>query len=305
MATKATIGTEGNDQETFIVKVTVSTTPSYTSSISPPSSSTTPAPAPPNDLISQLSAQLSQSNQKVILDPSEVVAFQLVGGRGLPGYSQLSSSPSTSTSTSTWGNEATNWNTVGGGTKKRFTYPKSLYLDQFLAENAELASEKRRVLREMGEEVRVLGLKRGGLVGFKVCRVVWVGGGLSFINLPTLFSLPPFASVSVVITKPSFDSFTLRAKTRSKTSAPRSTTTSTLPRLAKEMWRGKRWWRGWRGSWGRFWRGWRGRLKVGECVFWCWCLRFFGVRGVEESFLLTIPFLNKNSHRRTDRATRP
>jgi hypothetical protein len=150
------------NQETFIVKVTVSTSPSTSFSLTPstdPNPSEIRHPPPPNDLISQLSSQLSQSNQKVIFDPSEVVAFQLVsgggsgsGGGGLPGYS------SSSSYLGTWGSG-----------RKKFKYPKYLYLDQFLQENAELASEKRRAQREMGEEVQRLGLKRSGLVGFKVC----------------------------------------------------------------------------------------------------------------------------------------
>lgn len=106
-----------------------------------------------NDLIGRLSAQLSKpqsepGKQSVIFEPSEVVAFELV---------RVSSTPSTSSS-------------GGGSDKKAFTYPKSIYLDQFLRENVELAQAKRKQRREMLEEVQRLVLHKKTLSHFDVRR---------------------------------------------------------------------------------------------------------------------------------------
>jgi hypothetical protein len=140
-----TDATTNNNQETFIVKVTVGT--------SSGNNETAATSMGANDLVSQLSSQLSQSNQKVIFEPSQVVAFQLTSApQVLPSYSS-----STNTGTG-----------AGGGGRKKFKYPKSIYLDQFLRENADLANEKRRLGREMNEEVQRLALKKQGLMYFKV-----------------------------------------------------------------------------------------------------------------------------------------
>ncbi|KAH0831081.1 hypothetical protein J3R83DRAFT_13627 [Lanmaoa asiatica] len=92
-----------------------------------------------NDLIGRLSAQLSKpqfepGKQSVIFEPSEVVAFELVR-----------SSSNTSNTTS-----------GGGSDKKAFTYPKSIYLDQFLRENIGLAQAKREQRQEIFGEVQRL-----------------------------------------------------------------------------------------------------------------------------------------------------
>ncbi|KAF8553500.1 hypothetical protein OG21DRAFT_1597694 [Imleria badia] len=102
-----------------------------------------------NDLIGRLSAQLSKpqsepGKQCVIFEPSEMVAFELV---------RSSSTPSTSTSS-------------GGSDRKPFTYPKSIYLDQFLRENVELAQAKREQRLEMLEEAQQLVSHKNTLTHF-------------------------------------------------------------------------------------------------------------------------------------------
>lgn len=102
-----------------------------------------------NDLIGRLSAQLSKplsepGKQSVIFEPSEVVAFELVRS-----------------STSASG---------GGLDRKAFTYPKSIYLDQFLRENVELAQAKRGQRQEMLDEVQRLVLHKKTLTHFDVSR---------------------------------------------------------------------------------------------------------------------------------------
>lgn len=104
-----------------------------------------------NDLIGQLSAQLSKpqsepGKQSVIFEPSEVVAFELV---------RSSSAPSTTAN-------------GGGSDRKAFTYPKSIYLDQFLRENVELAQGKRRQRQVMLEEVQQLVKHKKTLTDFDV-----------------------------------------------------------------------------------------------------------------------------------------
>jgi hypothetical protein len=106
-----------------------------------------------NDLISCLSAQLSApldqpAQQEHIFEPSDVVAFELVGN----------SIKATSKSTS-----------YGGGTveRKAFRYPKHIYLDQFLQVNAELANAKRAEQREMSDEVEKLFIRRKSLTSFE------------------------------------------------------------------------------------------------------------------------------------------
>jgi hypothetical protein len=107
-----------------------------------------------NDLISCLSAQLSApldqpAQQEHIFEPSDVVAFELVGN------SLRNSSQSTS---------------FGGGTteRKAFRYPKHIYLDQFLQVNVELANAKRAEQREMSEEMEKLFTRRKLLTSFDV-----------------------------------------------------------------------------------------------------------------------------------------
>lgn len=106
-----------------------------------------------NDLIGRLSAQLSRpqsepGKQSVIFEPSEVVAFELVR------------SVSTSSATASG----------GGIDRKAFRYPKSIYLDQFLRENVELAQAKRGQRQEMFEQIQRLVLHKKTLTQFDVSR---------------------------------------------------------------------------------------------------------------------------------------
>lgn len=110
-----------------------------------------------NDLIGRLSAQLSRpqsepGKQSVIFEPSEVVAFELV----------RSSSTSSTTASG------------GGPDNKAFTYPKSIYLDQFLRENVDLAQAKRAQRQEIFEEVQHLVLHKTTMAHFDVSgRLQW------------------------------------------------------------------------------------------------------------------------------------
>lgn len=98
-----------------------------------------------HDLVSCLSAQFAppanepQNWQNVILDRSDVVAFELTpGSRG------------------------------GAADRKPFSYPKVIYLDQFMQENAELALAARIRQREMLEEADTLTLRKKSLTSFNV-----------------------------------------------------------------------------------------------------------------------------------------
>ncbi|THH16377.1 hypothetical protein EW146_g4264 [Bondarzewia mesenterica] len=97
-----------------------------------------------NDLISCLSTQLSHTDvstkQQVILEPSDVVAFQLVRHEAPPSYSGGPSAP-----------------------KQLFRYPKQMYLDRFMRENAELANSGRTQQQELHEEIQRLTLRKAGL----------------------------------------------------------------------------------------------------------------------------------------------
>ncbi|KAF8839694.1 hypothetical protein BDN67DRAFT_737341 [Paxillus ammoniavirescens] len=105
-----------------------------------------------NDLIGRLSAQLSKpqsyaGKQSVIFEPSEVVAFEL--SRASPAYPN---------STSTGGDRVE---------RKPFTFPASIYLDQFLRDNVGFAQAKRRQQEEMTEEVQRLILHKKTLTHFE------------------------------------------------------------------------------------------------------------------------------------------
>lgn len=56
----------------------------------------------------------------------------------------------------------------GGLDRKRFTYPKSIYLDQFLRENIELAQQKREQREEMFNQVQQLVKHKKTLTHFDV-----------------------------------------------------------------------------------------------------------------------------------------
>ncbi|KAF8639202.1 hypothetical protein AX17_001688 [Amanita inopinata Kibby_2008] len=98
----------------------------------------------PNDLIGALSANLSRytdtgSSHEVIVDPSDVVAFQLNYHRQATGSRQ-------------------NLDT--------FVYPKTIYLDQFLLTNVELANQKRQLERDMHAEIAKLVAEKETLTRF-------------------------------------------------------------------------------------------------------------------------------------------
>ena len=95
-----------------------------------------------NDLLSCLSLELSpigdtRGRQQVIFEPSDVVAFQLLR-EGMPSGGLRSE-------------------------RRTFSFPTSVYLDQFLQENSQLASNKRDLQRELYAKVDQLKERRGQL----------------------------------------------------------------------------------------------------------------------------------------------
>ncbi|KAK7683627.1 hypothetical protein QCA50_013465 [Cerrena zonata] len=95
-----------------------------------------------NDLLSCLSLELSPigdnpSRQQVIFEPSDVVAFQLLRDTVVPGGLR---------------NE-----------RRTFSFPTSVYLDQFLQENSKLANDKRNLQRELYAKVDQLKERKGQL----------------------------------------------------------------------------------------------------------------------------------------------
>lgn len=108
-----------------------------------------------NDLIERLSSLLStpqnaSARQSVIIEPSEVVAFQL----SRPSSSHLN-------------------NTGNNAERKPLIYPKTIYLDQFLKENVEFAESRRRRQHEMHEEVQRLILRKKSITHFDVS-MLWL-----------------------------------------------------------------------------------------------------------------------------------
>ena len=91
----------------------------------------------PNDLMSRLTAQLNED--RAILEPSDVLVFHIVVG------------PTKTT-----------------GSTTEFRYPKSIYLDRFLNQNAELSSQRRARQREMVEELARLGVEKKSLTSLNV-----------------------------------------------------------------------------------------------------------------------------------------
>jgi hypothetical protein len=100
----------------------------------------------PNDLIGTLSANLSRysdswSSHDIIIEPSDVLAFQLA-------YKRQSSSRSN---------------------LDPFFYPKTLFLDRFLMSNVELANQKRRQEKDMNAEIVNLTTQKETLTRYNVC----------------------------------------------------------------------------------------------------------------------------------------
>lgn len=95
----------------------------------------------PADLVSCLTAELVKDDctqRDNIINTSEVIAFQLIR------------------------------ETKPIGERQKFSYPPSVYLDQFLEENAAASTEKRRMRKAALEEVERLRLTRSSLLKHKV-----------------------------------------------------------------------------------------------------------------------------------------
>ncbi|OCH87159.1 hypothetical protein OBBRIDRAFT_827877 [Obba rivulosa] len=101
-----------------------------------------------NDLLSCLSSELNvqridgSTEQQVIFQPSDAVAFQLVRDNVLP-PSQSSGSAKSE--------------------RQTFRYPKHVYLDQFLHENVGLANARRARLQELHAEIERMSKRRDAL----------------------------------------------------------------------------------------------------------------------------------------------
>lgn len=97
----------------------------------------------PNDLISCLAAEfvdeLNDFKQvAAIIEPSEVIAFQLLR------------------------------ETKSSGQRNKFTYPCSMFLDQFMLENSVLSTEMRKLRRHALQEMDALQSSKLTLLRFKV-----------------------------------------------------------------------------------------------------------------------------------------
>ena len=105
-----------------------------------------------HDLMSCLSAQFAppgneaQRKQNVILELSDIVAFELH-----PGYRGSAKD------------------------RKPFSYPKVIYLDQFMQENADFAQATRARQRAISEEVDKLTLRKKSLTSFDVSTLLYFG----------------------------------------------------------------------------------------------------------------------------------
>ena len=98
------------------------------------------------DLVSSLSQQFTQgSSYHVIFEPSDVVAFKLTRQEVLPSYSGAPSS-----------------------NRRQFKYPNHLYLDQFLKENVEVASERRKQQKEVEQEISRLNARKTAILHTQV-----------------------------------------------------------------------------------------------------------------------------------------
>ncbi|KAI9068656.1 hypothetical protein FKP32DRAFT_1561274 [Trametes sanguinea] len=103
-----------------------------------------------NDLVSALAVELAPdpaqaplARRQVILEPSEVIAFQLLHDVTPPSYDAA----------------------VGRRTERAlFKYPKSVYLDQFMKESFELANEKRTAQRKILQDIKELDAKKKNLL---------------------------------------------------------------------------------------------------------------------------------------------
>lgn len=103
-----------------------------------------------NDLISCLTDNLNKINRNdsrhdVIIKPSEVCVFHLKRAPIIPGHAKASLDP--------------------------FVFPKSIFLDRFLARNLELTNDKRKLEQEMMAEITELTAQKIMLTRFNVSAV--------------------------------------------------------------------------------------------------------------------------------------
>ncbi len=109
-----------------------------------------------NDLLSALSAEFAPpdtlknkatAKRHVIVEPSEVIAFELIRDATPPSYDAVLGRKSE---------------------RSLFKYPKSLYLDQFMQESFELANEKRMAQRGLLDGIKELEARKKNLLNFNV-----------------------------------------------------------------------------------------------------------------------------------------
>ncbi|RDX44562.1 hypothetical protein OH76DRAFT_1466134 [Lentinus brumalis] len=107
-----------------------------------------------NDLLSALSAEFAPpdtlknkatAKRHVIVEPSEVIAFELIRDATPPSYDAVLGRKSE---------------------RSLFKYPKSLYLDQFMQESFELANEKRMAQRGLLDGIKELEARKKNLLNF-------------------------------------------------------------------------------------------------------------------------------------------
>ena len=107
-----------------------------------------------NDLVSSLAADLApdltkslSTKRQVIIEPSEVISFQLLRDAAPPPYDAA----------------------VGRRSERAtFKYPKSVYLDQFMKESYHIADEKRAEQRRLLQEVKDMETKKKQLLHHNV-----------------------------------------------------------------------------------------------------------------------------------------
>ena len=117
-------------------------------------------PDTPSDLVSCLSMQFGVEESadaynntpypRVLAEPSEVIAFQLMRSGSTGATNEQATVHSSVTST------------------VPFRYPMHLYLDQFMFPNLELASKKRESRRNLLNSLHQLNLKKEGVTQHKV-----------------------------------------------------------------------------------------------------------------------------------------
>ncbi|KAJ7039735.1 hypothetical protein C8F04DRAFT_277914 [Mycena alexandri] len=103
--------------------------------------------SPPNELVTRLSQTLNtyhdddSSEHQLIQEPSEMVTFHI-------NVNPLSS-------------------TTGGPSPEPFVFPKSIYMDQFLAVNLDLANETRASQRQIQKDLELLTTKKQNITRFE------------------------------------------------------------------------------------------------------------------------------------------